>query len=98
MYAALCSGGFPVPEKEGILRIWSVKAAPLVVGSTIEVKLRDDWGFALDEVDTDKNVVVHLKGDGTSDVEVKFNTPLIVRKGIRATTLTNVDNCLVYIA
>ena len=94
MYPLLCAGGFPNPEKVGIIAISAVQAIPVVAGSPVDVQLRDD-SIGTAPISNTFKEIVHLKSDGNSSPIIPFDPPLKTRKGIRATTLTNAT-CLLY--
>lgn len=94
MYPLLCSGGFPNPEKNGILTVVGAQAIPIVPGSPVDCQLRDDNVSGAPASNTYREIV-HLKSDGNSSPSITFDEPLKTRKGIRATTLTNCI-CILY--
>lgn len=91
MYPLLCAGRYPVPEKDGMLEIVTITASPLVVGTAMDVELRDDAGNNSSDyaLDPGKNLIVHLKGSGNAPVTQSFDPPLKTRKGLVATYCTN---------
>ena len=95
MYPLLCSGGFPNPEKDGILAIVGVQVVPVEPGSPFDAQLRDD-NVSGDPASNTLNEIIHLKGDGNNAQQIFFDPPLKTRKGIKATTLLNAT-CLLYV-
>jgi len=95
MYPLLCSGGFPVPEKSGVLTVVGVLATPVIVGSAVDVNLRDDNQTA-SPASENLNSVVKFKNDGNKSEFVFFDPPMKTRKGLKATKLTNAV-CTVYV-
>lgn len=93
-----CSGGYPVPEKEGIMDIVGISAVPTTPGSAMEVTLRDDWNNAhpLDPEDN-KYEIIKFKSDGNTGLFHMFPVPIKTLSGIRATTLTNATRVTVYV-
>jgi hypothetical protein len=95
MYPLLCSGGFPVPEKDGQFDIVAVQVMPVSAASAVVAQLRDDnVGGA--PASQNYRHIVGLKSDGNSSPFIVFDPPLKTRKGLRATTLTN-GVCTVYV-
>jgi hypothetical protein len=88
MYPLLCAGGFPCPEKVGIITIESILAVPVISGAEMDMQLRDDDGSTAHLSETQKEIAC-AKNDGSNSVYIQFNTPLKTRRGIKATTMTN---------
>ncbi len=100
-YPLLCSGGYPVPEKQGMMEIVGICAVPTAVGSAMEVTLRDGWDKDKDTWGNDpeynKHEVISFKSDGNTPVMQMFPSSIKVRQGLRAVTLTNATRVIVYV-
>jgi hypothetical protein len=94
----ICPGGYPVPEKEGIHEIVGISAVPTVVGSAMEVTIRDDWrNDQTYDPDHNKHELLHFKSDGNMSIFHLFPTQIKCLRGLRATTLTNATRVQVYV-
>lgn len=98
-YPNLCPGGYPMPEKEGVFEIVGIGFTPTVVGSQAIVELRDHWSSDRDYYDPDhnKHEVIKIVDDGNKSYFHMFPTPIKVRRGTRATMLTNTTRVLMYV-
>ena len=94
----ICPGGYPVPEKEGIHEIVGISCVPTVIGSAMEVVLRDDWNNDQTyDPDHNKHEVIHIATSGVEGVFHMFPTQIKTLRGIRATTLTNATRVQVFV-
>lgn len=94
----ICPGGYPVPEKQGIHEIVGISAVPTVIGTAMEVMLRDDWNSDQDyDPDHNKNEVIHIATNGGEGVFHMFPTQIKCLRGVRATTLTNATRVQLYV-
>lgn len=97
-YPNLCPGGYPMPEKEGVFEIVGIGFTPTVVGSQAVVELRDHWSANYDnDPDRNKHEVIKIVDEGNDSYFHMFTSPIKVRRGTRATTLTNTTRVLMYV-
>ncbi len=94
----ICPGGYPVPERQGIMDIVGISAVPTATGSAMEIELRDDWeNDQTWDPDHNKHEIIKLKSDGNMGYFTMFPVPIKTLRGIRATTLTNATRVEVYV-
>lgn len=97
-YPILCSGGYPVPEKEGQFEIVGIDIVPTVVGTAMEVVLRDHWDADWNnDPERNKHELISFKTDGNNSVHHMFQSPIKTRRGLRATILTNCTRVIAYV-
>ena len=97
-YPLLCSGGYPVPEFDGVREIAGINFTPTVVGSPMEVVLRDANNAEYNnDPDHNKHEVVKVLADGNQSYFQMFTSPIKTRRGIRATTLINATRVILYV-
>jgi hypothetical protein len=94
----ICPGGYPVPEKDGIMEIVGIGCVPTAIGTAMEVILRDDWNNDQTyDPDHNKHEIVHVATNGGTGFFQMFPVSIKTLRGIRATTLTNATRVQVYV-
>jgi hypothetical protein len=94
----MCKGHYPNPEQAGRFEITAIAAVPTTAGSAMAIELRDIYDpDTVNDPDADKQTIIKFKSDGNSSMFQSFNPPLKTITGIRAKTLTNTANILVYV-
>jgi hypothetical protein len=97
-YPNLCPGGYPVPEFDGVREIVGINFSPTTVGSQVNITLRDANNYTYDnDPELNKHEVIKVLADGNQSYFQMFPVPIKVRRGIRATTLTNATRVILYV-